>query len=622
MDLTGDRFNQYILQSGVLQDLFALQNGTGPWNVKALDRRIENTSESEKWEESFHNPAKRIGSLSPLTHGDWRIDGASNCGRRILAVPVHASQSFAPLRIDVYLPNLCGLSDYLYRALDCLSCVHIRDARFAKLGLACHVGKALQYWSSGFDEFPTFYNSLPFGTRICFKTVETDPAAISVHVIPAPTPKSMLGTNQLAEFLRVSSGEMIPALPLRSLRLKRQLNERVSLVEISQYEGLGTQEYVFKSSSENFERTYHEIKTLLELEGMRNICERPTHLVTDSPGDSRDLVVVGFLLNFYIGGSLSSILPSQDCRLSPRWEEKLKWSKQITKLLRAIVRDRQTFYSDLKCENIVLSSAVVGERDIVLVDFERTGTSSDWAPPEIRRLERLHSVIKFNKCRTTRQEYAQLLQAALETNYEEPEEAFHDMDGRSRPFWENLRVLETESAMVFALGKVLYCIFENVPASTNVINPSSANESPAARFPEFTYTPPALRALILKCTAGAVNTPLERIGNTLYGWTEEGGARSKLRSAPNHCTAAETIEAGRQFAVEELEQSKKFVLARARHRLGTATLEDLEKLPYLQRPSLEEVEDALDAIALKHAPIGMEALEEAFRFDADTYVPT
>ncbi|KAI0105431.1 hypothetical protein GGR51DRAFT_187634 [Nemania sp. FL0031] len=597
MELTSDRFNQYILQSGALQDLSALQNRTGLWSSKALDTRFKSVTESDLWGSSSHNPAKRIDSLSVLMCENWRIDGASNCGRRILAVPVHPSQSFVPLRIDVYLPNLCGLSDYLYRSLDCLSCVHIRDTRFSKLGLACHVRKALQCWSSRFDDFAAFYNALPFGARICFRAVEIDPAAISVHVISAPNPKSMLGMDELAEYLGLSSDEMIPGVALRSLRMKQQLNERVSIVQVLQDRGSMMEEFVFKSSSNNLETTYHEVKTLLELEGLPNICGRPVFLVTDAIGHSRKPIVVGFLSEFFIGGSLSNILPLRDCRLSARWEEKLKWSKQITKLLQAIVVDRQSFYSDLKCENIVLSSLLVGERDIVLIDFERTGTGSDWAPPEIRRLERLQSVVKFCNCQATRQEYAQLLQIALETQYEEPDVVFQKMDGRSRPLWQNLRAAEKEAAMVFALGKLLYCIFENVPASTNVINPSSAHESPAARFPEFTKTPPPLRTLITHCTAGTVNTPLERIGNKLYGWTDESGTYSKRRNAIHQCTAADALEAGRQFVLKELEQSKRFVLARARYRCGTATSEDTENLPYLRRPSLRDVGNALDVMS-------------------------
>jgi hypothetical protein len=524
---------------------------------------------------------------------DWRIDGASDCGRRILAVPIHPLQAFAPLRIDVYLPDLCELSAYLYWSLDCLSCVHVRDARFGKLGLACHVRKALQHWSSRFEDFPAFYNSLPFGTRICFMSVETDPNAIAVHVIPSRPLKAMLGVGELAAFLQLSSEQLPPVVPLRLLRLKRQLNERVGIVQLREYNGIEAEEFVFKSSSGNLERTYHEIKTLFELEGLPNICERPAYLVTESLASSSNPIVVGFLLKLYSGGSLGSILATKDRRLRALGEEKLVWSKQITQLLRAIVIDRRSFYSDLKCENIVLSSPLVGKRNIVFVDFERTGVGSDWAAPEIRMLERLHWVVKSNKCRETRREYAELLQIALETNHDDPEAVFRNMNGRSRPFWLNLRMAEKESATVFTLGKVLYCIFENVAASTNVINPSSADESPTAKFPDFTNTPQPLRALIMNCTAGAVNTPLERIGNTLYGWTSETRPRSKQKFGCLDRTMAETVEAMRVFAIKELDRSKQFVLARARYRLGIATPEDMEKLPYLRRPSLREVRDAL-----------------------------
>jgi hypothetical protein len=170
------------------------------------------------------------------------------------------------------------------------------------------------------------------------------------------------------------------------------------------------------------------------------------------------------------------------------------------------------------------------------------------------------------------------------------------MDGRSRPFWLNPSTAERESAMIFMLGKVLYCMFEGAAASTNVITPSSVHESSAGMFPDSAQTLPVLRALITKCTAGVVNTPLERIGNKIYGWSEEGSARCRWRSAPHECSASQTHQAIRALVIRELKLSEDFVLARARYRLGTATAEDMEELSYLRRPSLCEVNDALDGM--------------------------
>lgn len=233
---------------------------------------------------------------------------------------------------------------------------------------------------------------------------------------------------------------------------------------------------------------------------------------------------------------------------------------------------------------------------IVLVDLERTRAGSDWAPPEFRGLERIHWVIRASICRGTRRKPAQLLQVALETTHEKPEAVFQDMDGRSRPVWLNLSTVERESAMIFVLGMVLYCMFEGAAASTNVINQSSAHEFSADMFPDFAQSLPVLRALITKCTAGVVNMPLERIGNKLYGWGEEGSARCRWRSAPHECSASQTLQAISAMVMRELNLSEDFVLARARYRLATAKAEDMEELSYLRRPSLRGVNDARDAM--------------------------
>ena len=52
------------------------------------------------------------------------------------------------------------------------------------------------------------------------------------------------------------------------------------------------------------------------------------------------------------------------------------------------------------------------------------------------------------------------------------------------------------------LGKALWCIFEGVGDADIVLGRSNIHDG-EQRFPEFVRTPPPLRELIRRCTAGA-----------------------------------------------------------------------------------------------------------------------
>ncbi|KAK0744336.1 hypothetical protein B0T21DRAFT_357626 [Apiosordaria backusii] len=185
MDLTNDTYQQYLLRTSAARDLSALFRGTGPWDSNDTNRRP--TSTAAKPDCISFTTSSSTNETPPDNTGDanqqaWRVDGATDGSRQILAVPVSRNCSFPPLRVDVFLPEFSNLSEYLYGALDCHACVHIRDGRFDSLGLAVHVRKSLQHWSSKFPDFSSYYKSLTFGTRICFRSVETNPTSTAIHI--------------------------------------------------------------------------------------------------------------------------------------------------------------------------------------------------------------------------------------------------------------------------------------------------------------------------------------------------------------------------------------------------------------------------------------------------------
>lgn len=98
--------------------------------------------------------------------------------------------------------------------------------------------------------------------------------------------------------------------------------------------------------------------------------------------------------------------------------------------------------------------------------------------------------------------YKSVLQRLVDSS---PEEASsHDVA------WTRLSHRERESAMVFALGKTLWCIFEQQPTIYTDAGRGMTREAAtwvdnehSWRFPEFKRTPQQMQDLIRKCTAGA-----------------------------------------------------------------------------------------------------------------------
>ena len=77
---------------------------------------------------------------------------------------------------------------------------------------------------------------------------------------------------------------------------------------------------------------------------------------------------------------------------------------------------------------------------------------------------------------------------------------------------------EREAVQVFALGKLMYCIFEGVASVRREIYPSlpqDSNDGP--EFPEFRSSPPQVRNLIIACTRDAHEYDNDRPGLIRHG---------------------------------------------------------------------------------------------------------
>jgi len=595
MDFTFTSYQQYIRPSGPYGDFCALIEGTGAWDAANIQRLADLAQQMpQSWSTSRLNPSARVDSLESPRQPHWRIEGSYKAGRRILATPVIGSLKFPPLRIDIQLPDPAGLSSILRETLDLNASTHIRDApRFTQLGISKYIARALEKWSSMIPDFYTYYTSLPFSSLINFEKISATPSELSIEVEKTVPAAGFLTLEQFRQAHGLKDVLLPRHLSLHKLSVLRQINEAVSLVEFP--EDWKSTRLIFKCAIAFPELFYHELKMLLTLKPHRHVCERPLYIVTTEGQPGTDPIVVGFVLKYYDGGSLEAVLPSRLEEVRPTLEEKLKWSKQLTSVMSHLVSTEQTFFCDLKCENVVLSSQRVGHRDIILVDFEQIGTDNAWTPPEIITLERLLSVVQHTKDRDSRVKYAKLLQYALGSHHDNPTQYFRTITS-SHILWKSLDRSEREAAQVFMLGKVLYCIWEGVGRVTS-LNGESLEAGAEGNFPSFSTTPLEIRLLILQCTLGAreldtKNPFILRLDDQLV-CGHSIGLNGLVDGSP-----AEVVEVARQFWVNELRGAEAVTFARRRHRTKESRPGDARLLPSLGRPTLDEILETLDTFGI------------------------
>ncbi|KAF2493330.1 hypothetical protein BU16DRAFT_528638, partial [Lophium mytilinum] len=148
---------------------------------------------------------------------------------------------------------------------------------------------------------------------------------------------------------------------------------------------------------------------------------------------------------------------------------------------------------------------------------------------------------------------------------------------------------------MYALGKVLWCIFEGLPSPDGAQSVESFLEDfkQDQQFPEFRLSPPVIQQLIRRCTAGAPewgkrHPGVIRDGDQIVPWGKRDCA----------VTATETQEAATRWWREELSLAEIYVrheYVRGEHGRVPEHVAQLER-DIQERPSLEEVMETLSAL--------------------------
>lgn len=475
-----------------------------------LDERLPDIDKykslkSTEWNDPPVDPENRVDILAAADCStaliQWNIYGSSSNGSQFYAYPQFAI-SHQPLHIDIYIPDQTQHPPALRLSLQSGATMTCPSNQLASLGISRHVLHALAVWSSQDPEFETKYLSLPFRSRIVVQNIAKDVQNMQIDIVPnQELDDELLSSEQLQELWQSSAGQEIDlavrSIQLSSLKLVEHKNEAISIVSIPLLHDPVTP-FVLKiiqpdRFASNPTEMYHELKLLLSMTQHVNVSARPLYIVTVPP----KLGICGFILPYHHGGSL---LDALSLRSTIPFLDRVRWSRQITIALLHIHNcPVAKYHADLKPDNVMLTAG----GDVKLIDFEQRGGWVSWMAPEVAYIWYLVSIAKST---TIPSEVTQHYKSALQrlVNTSPGAASSHDVA------WTRLSPRERESAMVFALGKTLWCIFEQQPTIYTDAGRGMTREAAtwvdderSWRFPEFRRTPQHIQDLIKKCTAGA-----------------------------------------------------------------------------------------------------------------------
>lgn len=595
METSVEVYRRYCRASSAYRDLEALRRSTGIWDTSSHGH-LDTCNDTDSHVSTSSLIVNDVVDGSDDSNGHfWRIDGAEDFGQHLLVVPVFPNISVRPLFIDVFVDLSAGPGTFgEHTSLDLATCAHTRHEGVSELGLSRVVQKLLGRWSKTSSEFAQLYNDLPFGTRLCFDSLRLSNAQNIVRILPSGYAHLLKDLNGLASSMGLDLKYLPRTVSISELSIVRRCGEAVSIVTETRS---SPDVAIFKACVTTPQQLYHELSILLQLQDS-SFAPKLLGVVTVDNDNIRG-GVVGFLLRYYPGGSLSRLLPNERATGNDVVAEKSSWGLQLSITLKNLLYKHGHFYAELKTDNIVVSDTTSSPRSLILIDYEQNGASNAWSPPEVIHAERIFSLLKGNTDTRACEKYTHLLGVLLRSDEISPE-WYRKLDRKAYRVWDAMDAEEADAAMVFMLGKVLYCMFESVSCVTGLIAQSYPVE-PDIEFPEFRRTPLPWQELILRCTTGAreglrkSSAYIRRYGNTIVPGNHTGSSNSD-------CTRLDTIRAVREMWLTDLQEMETFVCAKERYMQGTATESDMLCLHYLQRPCLSDVIDCIEQIKSREDP--------------------
>jgi hypothetical protein len=506
-------------------------------------------SNPRSWDESSLNPKNRIDSLVPVKNPTWRIDGCTRMATQFYTIPLF-TQPLVPIRIDTYIPPLAQWPLEMIEMLESDRAFLYPDARVLNFGIAQHILRALEHWTSEFPNFQTYYMNLPFGSRIVFENLAKDVRQIRVRIVPMHSlERELLSITNLPSMWKGIT--LPPTLDLSQLSLIHQFHDSVSLVRRHSQQSVHvhdtSENIILKALIISPKYLYHELRILLTMPPHPNIAPPPLHLVTKRCRFGGKTGVVGFTSTYHQQGNLRDILPSRRINNTLRVADQLKWARQLTDALIHIQENGSYFHCDLRLDNVLLSDT----DDVLLIDFESRGILANSAAPEVSCLEYVDLIANHASfAGPEKQKYDMLFEKYIKPHVLPNHEMYQGEERGYYAPWLCLSAKDREAAEVFTLGRVFWCIFEGVSAPNTMLGVEYLRE-PDLEFPEFRRTPLELRPLVLDCTRGW--TPW------LGGLSRRGPKLGFGAEKDADVAAAEVIEKIAACCREELERAEELL---------------------------------------------------------------
>ncbi|KAI5861838.1 hypothetical protein GGS23DRAFT_133932 [Durotheca rogersii] len=528
------------------------------------------------WDGSLLNPKNRIDSLDFPDKPLWRVDGCAGLGTQYYVIPLFLER-VPPIRMDVFVSD--DQPSLVREQLDLHKAFHTKDSvRLPRLAIARHIVRILQIWTEkafpSLEAFESFYRSVPFGSRLVLENMSLDTHRVRVQVgLNHNLELKLLPLSRLTYFWG-SDFPFPEVVDFFDLHVVRVLHDSVCLVLIRD------QLYIFKALTSGAKYLYHELRTLCTLEPHDNIIARPIHIVTKKCNFGTKRAVAGFTTFYHSKGTLRDVLPLLRANGQLRREDQLKWSIQLARALEHLKSRSETYYPDLRLDNIVLSE----QSDIIMIDFEQRGVWCEFAAPEVNAIEYVRLLATDeNVPEHVGEKYKKLLERLVPSFESLEDERYSNPEFGFNLPWIALSAVEQEAAEVYMLGRVLWCIFEGVSGPQKAAVWQSYRWESDLEFPEYRRTPPAIRKLIDDCTNGRRGT----LSNAIARRHSQLVLTSK---DVDEQTAEDVKKAARSFWSTEIEVAEQFLDLRESQRLTGERNEN-----FYGRPSLKQVLEALEA---------------------------
>lgn len=521
----------------------------------------------------------------------WEVDGGEADGRLFWMTPKFARYK-RPMWIDVHLRSLITDPPTLARLLDVPKIPMVTGTARGRLGIARYILRVLDHWSSTITDFETRYMSAPLGSQIVLDAVKSDICSVSVKLNATyELERQWLPAQELHRIWNPCTHSVPDSIDIDQLVFTRRLAYSICIVQIVGRPALG--DLVFKVHMPDATNMYRELRNLMALPDHPNLQRKPLYIVTKRVSFGGKHGVCGYLTENYPTGSLRHLI-SRVGRDMPQ-RSMLELAADIAKGLIQVRDSPLGYYAGLKPDNIVIESTggqtPGGNRyRAILIDFEQGTPWYLWAPPEVYWINMIERLAKSDDSVVViPPEYLSLLRSLVPGWSPRFRWAKYDSDAAIRvpPSWAHLNHAEKNSAVVYMLGKVLWCMMEGVAHMAEPATFDSFLADPTLPiFPEFRRTPPALRRWIRRCTSGAPE------------WRDRGQPFHVRRGIVRlkEVSDVEQVLPGEEQLVEvaacewwsrELEAAKSFIEMRSRtgDSAGRRSLADFMSV----RPTLEDV---------------------------------